>query len=119
MGWNVTQEFKDMDTGFSARSECFQQEFQHLEDPEKAFGIRFTAIPVGDEIHLDCVFRCGTIAEEFKEPWPRVFIQEDGRGKRLLKDEQIFSSLRWWPIPNSGARQVPAIGLKGRFRAQN
>ena len=107
---NMTQRFNNLDKRFSARSENFRQEFQHLKDPENAFGIRFTAIPVGDEVRLDCVFRNGTVAEEFKELQPRVFIQEGDHSKRLLKDEGTFSSLRWWSIPNGGARQAPAIG---------
>ena len=106
----MTQGFNDLDNRFSARSKRFQQEFQYLKDPENAFGVRFTAMPAEDQILLDPIFRFPTIAEEFKEPWPRVFIQEDGREKRLLKDEQIFSSLRWWSIPNGGARQAPVIG---------
>lgn len=28
----------------------------------------------------------------------------------FYKDEGTFSSLRWWSIPNGGARQAPAIG---------
>lgn len=80
----MTQKFNDLDKRFSARSENFQQEFQHLKDPENAFGIRFTAIPVDDEVRLDCVFCHETIAEQFKEPQPRVFIQEGDHNKRLL-----------------------------------
>ena len=106
----MTQKFNDLEKRFSVRSENFQQEFQHLKDPEKAFGIRFTAIPVDDEVRLDCVFCNGTIAEQFKELQPRVFIQEGDHNKRLLKDEGTFSSLRWWSIPNGGARQTSAVG---------
>ncbi len=106
----MTQGFNDLDKRFTVRSKSFQQEFQHLKDPENAFGIRFTAVPVGDEVCLDCVFRHETVAEKFKEPQPKVFIQKSGRSRRLLKDERIFSSLRWWPIPNGGARQALAVG---------
>ena len=107
---NMTQRFNNSDKRFSARSKNFQQEFQHLKDPESAFGIRFTAIPMGDKVRLDCVFRNGTVAEEFKEPQPRVFIQEGDHNKRLLRDMRFFSSLTWWGIAHGGARQAPAIG---------
>ena len=106
----MTQKLNDLDKRFSARSENFRQEFQHLKDPENAFGIRFTAIPEGDEVRLDCVFRNGTVAEEFKEPQPRVFIQEGDHSKRLLRDMRFFSSLIWRGIAHGGARQAPAIG---------
>ena len=106
----MTQKFNDLDKRSSARSENFRQEVQHLEDPENAFGIRFTAIPVGDEVRLDCIFCRGTVAEEFKELQPRVFIQKGDHSKRLLKDMQFFSSLTWRGIAHGGARQAPAIG---------
>ena len=48
----MTQGFKNLNKKFSARSQRFQQEFQHLKDPENAFGVRFTAVPMGDKIRL-------------------------------------------------------------------
>ena len=108
---NTTQKINDLDQMFSARSEHFQQEFQHLKDPENAFGIRFTAIPMRDEIHLDSLFCCGTIVGKLKEPSPRIFIQKAKSNKRILDDMQYFSGggFIWHTIPH-GVRQVPAVG---------
>ncbi len=111
MKQNTTQKINDLDKKFSVRSERFQEEFRYLTDPENAFGIRSTAIPETNEIHLNSIFCCGTIVEKFKEPHPRVFIQKADSSKRILDDMQYFSGggFTWHTIPH-GVRQVPAVG---------
>lgn len=108
----MTQGFKNLNKKFSARSQRFQQEFQHLKDPENAFGVRFTAVPMGDKIRLGHLFCCGMIAEKLKEPECSVFVQKGDTNKRILKGMHFFPSFRWWSIA-SGARQTyPTGGTK-------
>ena len=69
MTLNVSRGIEWLERQLLERAKRFRQEFEGLETPKDAWGIRLTAGPVGDEIRIDRVFRQGGVAEEFKE-WP-------------------------------------------------
>ena len=92
MTLNVARGLERLDRRFSERSKRFCGEFGYLETPDKAFGIRITAMPVGDEIHIDPVFRHGSIAREFKEPLRKVSLCEGEGTQRTLDGEKIVRS---------------------------
>ena len=66
---NISRGLERLERRLSERSERFQHEFERIHEPEKSFGIRATAMPVGDEIRFDRVFRHRRIIEDLSEPW--------------------------------------------------
>ena len=85
MTLNVSRGLERLERQLSERSERFRQEFERLQTPENAWGIRLTAAPVGDEIRIDRVFRQGGISEEFNEPWHKVLQGENSlRGLEFM-----------------------------------
>ena len=91
MTLNVARGSERLDKRLLARCERFQQEFECLETPKNAFGIRFTATPVGDEIRFERVLRHGAIVKELKEPWHSVLLQQGDKGSYVLDDKGILS----------------------------
>ena len=92
MTLNVARGLERLDKRFSERSKRFCEEFGYLETPDKAFGIRITAMPAGDEIHIDRVFRRGATAEEFREPLRTVSLHEGRENPSTLNGEGIIPS---------------------------
>ena len=92
MTLNVARGLERLDRRFSERSERFCGEFGYLETPDEAFGIRITAMPMGDEIRIERVFCHGAIAREFKGPSRKISLCEDERGPRILDSGGILSS---------------------------
>ena len=90
MTLNVARGLRRLDKRFSEQHEHFRQEFECLQTPAYALGIRFTAMPIGEEIRIDRVFRRGAIVEEFNEPWHKVLIEQDDREPYVLNDMGIL-----------------------------
>ena len=85
MTLNVSRGLERLERRLSERAERFrQEEFECLETPKDAWGVRLTAAPVGDEIRIDRVFRQSGLAEEFNEPWHKVFYRQ-GDNERPLR----------------------------------
>ena len=91
MTLNVSRGLERLERRFAERAKRFPQEFGRLHTPMDAFGIRFTAVPVGDEIRLDTVFRQGRLAEEFKKPQFTIWRRKDGTDRELFGSERIHS----------------------------
>ena len=92
---NISRGLERLERRLSERSEQFQQEFERIEEPEKSFGIRATAIPVGDEIRFDRVFRHRQIIENLCEPWRSVLQRKDGT---QIDNTYDIEPIRWRPI---------------------
>ena len=90
MTLNMARGLERLDKRLSARYESFQQEFECLETPADALGIRFTAMPIGDEVRIDRVFRRGVIVEEFNEPWRKISIEQGNNPPHILDDMRIL-----------------------------
>lgn len=97
MTLNLSRGLERLERRLTERKERFEQEFLRLQTPEHAWGIRLAAIPVGDEFRIDRVFRRGRIAEEFEEPWHRVWIREYGNERSLDTDLHSLIPRRWKP----------------------
>ena len=97
MTLNVSRGLEGLERRFAERAERFQHEFQRLQTPDDAWGIRLTAIPVRDDFRIDRVFNQGKIVREFDEPWHRVlFSQNDA--KRLSNGlDTILFPRHWQP----------------------
>ncbi len=82
------------------RGRRFTSEFQRLETPDDAFGLRYTTIPIGEDIRLDRVFENGSIIPEFS--WPHAEVYRELNGETFqLKSLQNFHNMRpknWRPI---------------------
>ena len=63
------------------RSEKFLQELNHLKTPDESFGIRFTALPVDEDVQFDSVFQ----KEELFTKWCPVF-EKNGDQWRALEN---------------------------------
>lgn len=90
MTLNLSRGLERLERRLAERAERFGQEFRRLRTPEDAWGIRLTAVPIGEEFRIDRVFRQGGIAKEFEEPWHQVRIRASGSERPLDTD-----SLRW------------------------
>ena len=98
---NISRGLERLERRLSERSKRFQQEFERIHEPEKSFGIRATAIPVGDEIPFDRVFRHRRIIEDLCEPWRSALQRKDG--SRIIDGSRIYDDLHnepthWRPI---------------------
>lgn len=92
---NISRGLERLERRLSERSEQFQHEFKRINKPEKSFGIRATAIPVGDEIRFDRVFYQGRIIEDLSEPWRSALQSKDGT---RIYDAQNNEPTHWRPI---------------------
>ncbi|MDE0527711.1 MAG: ATP-binding protein [Truepera sp.] len=87
MTLNVSRGLERLEKRLSERSKRFREEFDRLSDPHSAFGIRFTAVPVVDEIGFNRVFQRRSIVEGLNMPWGKVkVIEESQNGQRELEN---------------------------------
>ena len=92
---NISRGLERLKERLLERSERFQREFERIDEPEKSFGIRATAIPVGDEIRFDRIFRHGRIIDDLCEPWLQAVYKEDGTPIYQTHD---IEPIHWRPI---------------------
>ncbi len=104
MTLNVSRGMERLDKRLGERSERFRREFDMLATPGDAFGLRFTALPVGDEVRFDRVYRHRKIIDDLWSPWRTV---TQVRRNRLLQSPYQFPPLFWRPILR---------GASGRFQ---
>ena len=94
MTLNVSRGLERLDKRLSKRSKRFKKEFDRLSNPQSALGIRFTAVPVVDEIGFDRVFQQGRIVNDLDMPWGKVKVAEENQnGQRELEN----TILAFWP----------------------
>ena len=97
MTLNVSRGWERLERRLSERSERFPEEFGRLEQHENAFGIRFTAVPVVDEIRFDHVFQQGSIVRELDMSW-RTITQESPTSRQNLDIPPDFPPTTWRPL---------------------
>ena len=113
MTLNVARGLERLDKRFSERSNRFCEEFGYLETPNKAFGIRITAMPIGNEIHIAPVFRRGATAEEFREPLRTVSFREGGENPSTLNGEGIIRSYPFsQPLLRAAREELDSTSLE-------
>ncbi len=107
------------------RSERFKKEFDHLESHKNAFGIRFTAAPVVDEVGFDDIFRQNTmfLVEGLDMPKTEVFREvTDARSGSKIRQNLDFPSsfppLAWGPLLRGARAQsdTPFETPTGKYR---
>ena len=90
MTLNMSRGLERLEKRLSERAKRFRQEFERLENPKDAWGLRLTATPVGDEIRIDRVFRQHGLAAEFKEPWHGILYRQGDQDFRSLKGLEYY-----------------------------
>ncbi len=97
MTLNVSRGLERIDKRLEERSMRFQRELGRLETPDDSYGLRFTALPVGEEIQFDRVFRQQGIIDDLYTPW-RTVIWKKGNDSRRLDGVPEFPPIYWRPI---------------------
>ena len=95
MTLNISRGLERLERRLSERLERFQQEFERIHEPEKSFGVRIAAMPVGDEIRFDRIFRHGRLIDDLCEPWLQAVYKEDGTPIYQTHD---IEPIHWRPI---------------------
>ena len=97
MTLNVSRGMERFEKRLVERSEGFQRELGRLETPDDSYGLRFTALPVGEEVQFDRVFHQQGIIDDLYTPW-RTVIWKKGNDSRRLDGLPEFPPIYWRPI---------------------
>ena len=81
---NTARGLERLERSLQRRSERFAEEFNCLTTPEQAYGIRVTAVSVGEEIQFDRVYREYQLCQGLYEPWHSISI-ESGQSMASLQ----------------------------------
>ena len=95
---NLARGLERLNQQLKERATLFAREFERLETPGKAFGIRLTAVPIGDDVWLSRVYRKHGLAKELTKPPFEVFRRSNGERATQLKGMRSIHSLspyRW------------------------
>ena len=107
---NVSRGIERLERRLVKRSERFQQELNRLNTPADSFGLRFTALPVGEEVQFDRVFFQYKIVDELSAPWRTVTLK-NGNGNRQLDGLSEFPPSYWRPILRGARADIhPPVG---------
>ena len=71
---NLSRGLERLERRLRMRSERFAREFKCLATPDQAFGIRATAVPIGEDIQFDRVYG----EDNLYEPWHRISLITEG-----------------------------------------
>ena len=99
MTLNLSRGIERLNQQLEERATLFEREFERLETPEEAFGIRLTAVPVGEEVWFNRVFRDHSLAKELTKPPFKVFRTANSERTTQLKGMASVHSLyptRWY-----------------------
>ena len=105
MTLNVSRGMESFERRLAARSERFQEELDRLETPADSYGMRFTALPVGEEVQFNRVFHQRKIIDELYTPW-RPVIWKKGNDSRQLEDLFGLRPLYWRPILRGARAEI-------------
>ena len=114
MTLNVARGLERLEKRLSERADRFRQEFERLETPHDAWGIRLTAAPIGDEIRIDRVFRHPGLAEEFNELWRKVSQSSNGHELKGLGYNGFTLPWSWKPRLRA-TRAEPSFDLSNNL----
>ena len=107
MTLNVSRGMERLDKRLKERSERFGREFDLLATPGDAFGLRFTALPVGEEARFHRVYRQRKLDDALSTPWRTV---TQVRRRRLLKYPYQFPPLFWRAILRGARADIRPSG---------
>ena len=111
---NVSRGMERFDKRMNERSERFRSVFGWLSSPADAFGLRLSAIPVGEEVVFERVVEKGTIAAELRMPKVRL-TENSSNGSRNLQVPVDFPATSWRPILRGVRADLNEYGLKTSY----
>lgn len=85
MTLNVSRGMERLEKRLEERSKLFEGEFDCLETPKDAFGIRFTAVPVSDDVRIDRVFQNNGFIKEYDKPRISIVRISETDGEIILR----------------------------------
>ena len=85
MTLNVSRGMERFERRLVKRSERFQREFDGLGTPADSYGLRFTALLVGEDVQFDRVFSENSIIDELSPAW-RTVTKKTRDGSRQLEN---------------------------------
>ena len=100
MTLNTSRGLERLEKRLEERAVAFGGEFERLENPYDAFGIRFTAVPVGDELRIERVFQKNAFISEYEKPRTSVIRTSESRGEIKLGGPEDIHNLypsAWQP----------------------
>lgn len=97
MTLNVSRGMERFERRLAQRSERFSRELDRLVTPSDSYGLRFTALPVGEEVQFDRVFHQQGIISDLYTPW-RTVIWKKSNESRRLECQPEFPPIYWRPI---------------------
>lgn len=110
MTLNMSKGLQRLELALRKRSQRFPDEFDRLSVSEDAFGIRLTAMPVGDDIRVPKVFQNGDISRELSRPPVTVSRCDEAGDQRQLEGlQQVFgfNPLAWRPLLRGARAEDP------------
>ncbi|MDE2887380.1 MAG: ATP-binding protein [Gemmatimonadota bacterium] len=84
MTLNISRGLERFEKRLAERSERFRRELNRLQTPDDSYGLRLTALPVGEEIRFDRVCNQQGILDELYTPWCRVISRRPGGDRELV-----------------------------------
>ena len=98
---NVSRGLQWLDDELSRRSRLFRRQFRRLRTPKDAYGLRFTAIPVANDIRIDRLLHGDSLDPRFRPPLINVvrYLPEQGRSSPLhgVREVYNFNHSNWEP----------------------
>ena len=97
MTMNSTRGLEGLDRRFARREELFENELNYLIDPDDAFGIRITAIPIGNDVWFDRVYDNHRVVPQLE--FRKLQVIENTKDGRKEKIRTIFDNygFSWKP----------------------
>ena len=114
MTLNVSRGMERFEKRLQERSKRFQQVLNRLKTPNESFALRFTALPVGEDIMFDRVYRQNNIREDLLTTWRGVCY----KGRKRTLDSQIELPPEpdsWRPVLRGARGEKHGIPVKNYY----
>ena len=98
MTLNVSRGLQKIEKAFSVRAENLETEFAHLRDPAKAFGLRITAVPMGDEITFQQVYQYHNNPPDLNSNWQRINLVRENGEIEEVREYPVIRPRFWRPM---------------------
>ena len=105
MTLNTSRGMERFEGRLSDRSARFQDELNKLGPLDRAFGLRITALPVGEDVRLNHVFHERALIPEFDTRWRTVNKTASG-SERTLACPWRFDEKYWRPILRGARTEI-------------